>query len=178
MIFGIVTFTVIHVVISLVAIIAGLIVVGGLVAGKRLDGWTGLYLGTTALTNITGFFFPFTTFLASHWVGILSLVLLPIVLVARYRKQLAGPWRAVYVVGSVTLLYLNVFVLLVQLFRRIPALLVSAPTQQEPSFLITQLGVLAMFIWLGRAAVKGFSAAAAAPAGTRVRAAAVQPTLP
>jgi hypothetical protein len=178
MIFGIVTFTVIHTVISLVAIITGLVVVGGLLAGKRLDGWTGLFLGTTALTNITGFFFPFTTLLASHWVGIVSLVLLPVVLVARYWKQLAGAWRPVYVVGSVVLLYLNVFVLLVQMFRRIPALLVSAPTQQEPSFLITQLGVLAMFVWLGRAAVKGFPTTAASLSGVGVGTPAVQPTRP
>jgi len=155
MIGGLLTFTVIHVVLSLVGIIAGLVVAGGLVAGKRLDGWTGLFLVTTVLTNVTGFMFPFTTFIASHGVGIVSLLILPVVIYARYGKQLAGGWRRVYVVGAVATLYLNVFVLVVQLFRRLPALLASAPTQQEPSFLVTQLGTLALFVWLGRAALKG-----------------------
>jgi hypothetical protein len=156
MIFEITTFTVIHVALSLVAIFAGLVVVGGLIAGERLDGWTGLFLVTTVLTNVTGFGFPFVTFLASHGVGIVSLVLLPVVIVARYRKQLAGAWRLVYVVGTVLVLYLNVFVLLVQLFRRVPAMLVSAPTQTEPPFLVTQVVMLALFVWLGIAAAKRF----------------------
>ena len=156
MLLPITTFTLIHVVLSLVGIFAGLVVVGGLISGRRLDGWTGLFLATTVLTNVTGFFFPFTTLLASHGVGIVSLVALPVVIAARYWKQLAGPWRNVYVVGSVLVLYLNVFVLLVQLFRRVPALLVSAPTQGEPSFLVTQLLVLAMFVGLGIAAARGF----------------------
>jgi len=165
MIFGITTFTVIHVVLSLVGIIAGLIVAGGLVAGRRLDGWTGLFLVTTVLTNVTGFGFPFVTFLPSHGVGILSLVVLPVVIAARYWKQLTGAWRTVYVVGAVLALYLNVFVLLAQLFRRLPALIAAAPTQKEPPFLVTQLVVLGLFVWLGRAAVKGFRAESAAMAG-------------
>jgi hypothetical protein len=156
MIFDITTFTLIHVALSLVGIVAGLVVAGGLVAGKRLDGWTGVFLVTTVLTNVTGFGFPFVTFLPSHGVGILSLVILPVVIIARYWKHLAGPWRGVYVVGAVLALYLNVFVLLAQLFLRLPALIVAAPTQQEPPFLLTQLVMLALFVWLGRAAVKGF----------------------
>jgi hypothetical protein len=110
--------------------------------------------------NVTGFGFPFGTFLASHGVGIVSLLILPVVIAARYWKQLTGAWRLVYVVGAVLVLYLNVFVLLVQLFRRVPALLVSAPTQREPSFLVTQLLVLALFVGLGVAAAKGFHPAA------------------
>ncbi|MGH8572074.1 MAG: hypothetical protein ACREX8_05805, partial [Gammaproteobacteria bacterium] len=136
MIFDITTFTVIHVVLSIVGIIAGLVVAGGLVAGKRLDGWTGVFLATTVLTNVTGFGFPFVTFLPSHGVGILSLVVLPVVIIARYWKRLAGAWRGVYVVGAVFALYLNVFVLLAQLFLRLPALIVAAPTQREPPFLV------------------------------------------
>jgi hypothetical protein len=157
-IFDITTFTLIHVVLSLIGIFAGLVVVGGLVAGKRLDGWTGVFLVTTVLTNVTGFGFPFVTLLPSHIVGILSLVVLAIVIVARYRKHLAGAWHGAYVVGAVLALYLNVFVLLVQLFLRLPALIVAAPTQKEPPFLVTQLVVLALFIWLGRAARRGFRA--------------------
>lgn len=162
MIFDLTTFTLIHVVLSLVGIFAGLVVVGGLAAGRQLDGWTGLFLASTLLTNVTGFGFPFVTFLASHGVGIVSLILLPVVLYARYGKRLTGPWRRVYVVGAVTVLYLNVFVLLAQLFRRVPALIVSAPTGQEPPFLVTQLLLLGMFVWLGRAAVQGFPAEASA----------------
>jgi hypothetical protein len=150
------TFTLIHVALSLVGILAGMVVAGGLIAGKRLDGWTGLFLVTTVLTNVTGFGFPFVVFLPSHGVGILSLIILPVVIAARYWKQLAGPWRGVYVVGAELDLYLNVFVLVVQLFRRLPALVVSAPTQKEPPFLVTQLLALALFIVLGRAAFKGF----------------------
>ena len=158
MIFDITTFTLIHVVLSLVGIIAGLIVAGGLVAGKRLDGWTGVFLVSTVLTNVSGFGFPFVSLLPSHIIGVLSLVVLAVVIVARYLKHLAGVWRGVYVVGAVLVLYLNVFVLLAQLFLRLPALIVAAPTQKEPPFLVTQLVVLALFIWLGREARRGFRA--------------------
>ena len=151
-----VTLTLVHTIISIVAIAAGLVVVGGLIAGVRIDGWTGIFLATTVLTSVTGFFFPFTELLASHQVGIISLVVLPLVIAARYWKHLAGPWRGTYVVGSVLVLYLNFFVLIVQLFRRIPALLVSAPKQTEPPFVLTQLLVLALFAWLGFAAFRRF----------------------
>ena len=161
MIFDITTFTLIHTLISIVAIAAGLVVVGGLIAGTRLDGWTGLYLVTTALTSITGFGFPFTHLLASHKVGIVSLIVLPVVIFARYRKHLVGTWRGVYVVGTVLVLYLNFFVLMVQLFRRVPALIVAAPTQKEAPFVVAQLLVLALFVWLGVAGFRRFRPAAA-----------------
>ena len=158
MFLAITTFTLIHVVLSMVGIFAGLVVVGGLIAGKRLDGWIGLFLVTTVLTNVTGFGFPFRTLLPSHILGGLSLLLLPIAIAARYWKQLTGAWRKVFVVTTVLALYFNVFVLLVQLFQKMPALVVLAPTQKEPPFLVTQLVVLALFVWMGRAAVKGFRA--------------------
>jgi hypothetical protein len=150
------TLTLGHTVISIVAIAAGLVVVGGLIAGVRIDGWTGIFLVTTALTSITGFFFPSTQLLPSHWVGIISLLILPFVLAARYWKHLRGAWRGIYVTGTVLVLYLNFFVLLVQLFRRIPALLVAAPKQTEPPFVLTQLLVLVLFAWLGIAAFRRF----------------------
>ena len=162
MIFGLTTFTLIHVVVSLVGIIAGLVVAGGLVGGKRLDRWAVVFLITTIATSATGFGFPFVAFLPSHAVGIVSLVVLPIVIVAHYVKHFAGAWRRTYVVGVVFATYLNVFVLVVQLFRRLPALVVAAPTQSEPPFAITQLLVLALFVWLAVAADKGFRPA---PAG-------------
>jgi len=156
MIFGITTFTLIHVALSLMGIVAGLVVAGGLVAGKRLDGWAVVFLVTTILTSATGFGFPFVKFLPSHAVGIVSLVVLPVVIVAHYVKHFAGAWRRIYVVGVVLATYLNVFVLVAQLFLRLPALRVAAPTQSEPPFAITQGLVLALFVWLAVAADKGF----------------------
>ena len=158
MIFDLLTFTLIHVVLSLVGIVAGLIVVGGLMAGVRFDGWTGLYLVTTVLTNVSGFGFPFGTLLPSHIVGGVSLLVLAVATAARYWKHLAGVWRAVFVVSTVIALYLNVFVLLVQLFQKTPALIAVAPTQKSPAFVVTQLIVLALFVVLGRAALRGFRA--------------------
>lgn len=151
-------FTLIHVVISVLGIIAGLVVVGGMIAGARLSGWTAFFLITTVLTSVTGFFFPFTKVLPPHVVGAISLVVLAICLVARYAKSLEGRWRATYVVSAVAALYLNVFVLVVQLFLRLPALAQVAPTQQEPPFALTQGLILVLFVYLGWASLKGFRA--------------------
>jgi hypothetical protein len=155
---GITTFTLLHVLVSLVGLVAGLVAVGGMLSGRRLDGWTATFLIATVLTNVSGFAFPFPRFLPSHGVGIISLFILPLVILALYGKRLSGSWRTVYVVGAVAALYLNTFVLVAQLFLRVPALRALAPTQQEPPFLFTQLFVLAMFVVLGRAALKGFAA--------------------
>jgi len=154
------TFTLIHVVISVVGIIAGLVVVGGLMAGARLDTWTGVFLGATAITSLTGFGFPFTSVSPAHVVGAISLLVLALCLAARYWKHLNRGWRTTYVVTAVTALYLNVFVLVVQLFTRTPALVSLAPTQSEAPFTVTQLLVLALFASLGGAALRGFRAAA------------------
>ncbi len=143
-------------------IFAGLVVVGGLISGRLLRGWTGLFLVTTILTNATGFLFPFIKLLPSHILGRLSLVLLPIALYALYGKHLEGGWRKVFVILSTMTLYFNCFVLVVQLFSKFPLLIATAPTQKEPPFAITHLIVLALFIWLGRAAVKGFRNGSAA----------------
>jgi hypothetical protein len=147
MIFDLPMFTLIHVVISVLGIIAGLVVVGGLMAGARLDGWTGLFLATTVLTSLTGFGFPFTQVSPPHVVGVLSLVVLAVCLAARYWKQLEGGWRTTYVVTAVAALYLNVFVLVVQLFVKTPALAQLAPTQQEAPFAVTQ--ALVFFLLCG-----------------------------
>jgi len=150
MIFGMTTstFTFVHVLLSLVGIGSGCIVLCGLLARKRLDGWTALFLASTVATSVTGFGFPFHHLLPSHIVGILSLVLLAIAIPARYRFHLAGSWRAIYVVGAAVALYLNVFVLVAQAFSKVPGLKALAPTQSEPPFLIAQLIVLALFIAL------------------------------
>jgi hypothetical protein len=169
------TLTQVHTVISIVAIAAGLVVVGGLIAGVRIDGWTGILLVTTILTSVTGFFFPFTQLLASHWVGIISLLILPFMIGARYWKGLRGVWRGIYVVGTVLVLYLNFFILLVQLFRRIPALIVAAPKQTEPPFVLTQLPVLALFAWLCFAAFRRFRPQVVVTAGQATTPAAAVP---
>src|SRR6059036_3568977 len=156
MIFGITTFTLIHVVLSLIGIVAGLVVAGGLAGGRRLGRWALVFLVTTIATSVTGFGFPFVKFLPSHAVGIVSLVVLAVVIVAQYAKHFAGAWRRVYAVGVVLATYLNTFVLVTQLFLRLPALIVAAPHQSEPPFAITQGLVLALFVWLAAAADKGF----------------------
>ena len=152
-------FTLIHVVISVVGIISGLVVVGGLIAGARLDTWSAVFLTTTVLTSATGFGFPFTQVLPPHIVGGLSLIILAVCLVARYLKHMSGGWRTTYVVTAVAALYLNVFVLVVQLFTKTPPLAQLAPTQTEAPFAITQALVLALFVWLGGSAVRNFKAA-------------------
>jgi hypothetical protein len=146
----------VHVVLSLVGIGSGFVVLFGLLAGKRLDAWTALFLATTVATSVTGFGFPVDHVLPSHVIGIISLVVLAVGMLARYTFDLAGPWRRVYVIGAVMALYFNVFVLVVQVFRRVPALNAMAPTQSEPPFLIAQLVVMAIFIWLGVRAARGF----------------------
>jgi len=159
MIFDLPTFTLIHVLISVVGILSGLVVIGGLMAGARLEAWTALFLATTTLTSVTGFGFPSSAVSPAHIVGALSLVVLAVCLAARYGLKLARGWRTAYAVTAVVATYLNVFVLVVQLFAKTPALAQLAPTQQEPPFALTQALVLALFVWLGWAAVRGFRAA-------------------
>ena len=148
MIFGMTTFTVVHVVLSLIGIVAGFVVVFGLLTAKRLDGWAAIFLATTVLTSVTGFMFPFHMFLPSHGVGIVSLIVLALAILARYAFHLAGGWRRTYAITAVIALYLNVFVLIVQLFEKVPALRALAPTQSEPAFKLTQVVVLALFFAL------------------------------
>lgn len=150
------TFTFVHVLLSLVGIGSGFVVVYGLLADKRLDGWTALFLLTTVATSVTGFGFPFDHLLPSHKVGIISLLVLVVAILARYAFHLAGAWRRTYVVSAAVALYLNVFVAVVQAFEKIPALKAMAPTQKEPPFLVAQLVVLATFVGLTILAAKRF----------------------
>jgi len=164
---GLALYTLFHVVLSLAGIFSGFLLVGGFVGGKRLDGWANVFLVTIVATNVTGFGFPFERFLPSHAVAIVSLIVLAVVIVARFFRYLIGSWRGIYVVGAVLALYLDVFVLLAQLFLRVPALLALAPAQKEPPFVATQLLVLALFVWLGTAALRGFRTAPAVGAVVR-----------
>lgn len=138
-------FTLVHVVISLIGIFSGIVVLFGLLAGKRLDAWTATFLVTTAATSVTGFLFPFHGFLPSHSLGLTSLVALAVAIPARYKFHLAGGWRRAYVISAMIALYLNVFVLIVQLFRKVPALNALAPTQSEPPFMVVQIVVMVVF---------------------------------
>jgi len=156
MIFGMTTFTIVHVVLSLIGIFSGFVVVFGLLTAKRLDGWTALFLMSTVATSVTVFLFPFDRFLPSHAVGILSLIVLAVALLARYVRHLAGAWRWVYVVTAVIALYLNVFVLIVQLFLKVPALKAIAPTQSELPFVLAQIVVLSLFVAVAIAAAIRF----------------------
>ena len=129
------TFTLLHVVISLIGIGSGLVVLYGLFVGKRLNGITAIFLLSTVLTSVTGFLFPFEHLLPSHKVGIISLVLLAIAIPARYLFHLAGAWRSTYVVCAVMSLYLNCFVLVAQAFLKAPALHALAPRgKSRPSW--------------------------------------------
>jgi hypothetical protein len=142
------TYTFLHVLISLIAIGSGVLVMLALLKGKSPNGLTAIFLASTALTSISGFGFPFDHLLPSHKVGIISLALLAFTIPARYVFSLAGSWRWVYVIGAAMVLYLNVFVLVVQAFLKVPALKALAPTQKEPPFLIAQLVVLVAFVLL------------------------------
>lgn len=153
---GIGALTFIHVVLSLVGIASGLVVFAGMFDSRRMEGWTAVFLITTVATSVTGFLFPFTKFLPSHLFGIISLVVLALAAAARYSFRMKDAWRWVYAATALIALYLNVFVLVVQLFVKIPGLQVLAPTQSEPPFLIAQLVVLVLFIYFGARATMRF----------------------
>ena len=153
------TFTLVHVWLSLIGIGAGLVVMFGLLTGKSLGGWTALFLITTAATSVTGFAFPVDHLLLSHKVGIVSLAVLALALLARYGFRLRGPWRRVYAVCAGLALYLNVFVALVQAFEKVPFLNAMAPTQTEPTFVVTQVVVLLLFAALIIGAARRFGGA-------------------
>jgi len=156
------TFTFIHTALSLVALASGIIVLIGLLSSRSNDLWTAVYLVTAVATSVTGFGFPFEKFLPSHAVGIVSLILLAAVIVARYVFRLAGAWRWIYAVGIAITVYLDAFVGVVQAFLKFPALNALAPTGSEPPFAFAQGAVLIVFIALAIAAALKFRPAAAA----------------
>jgi len=152
------SFTSLHVILSLIGIVAGLVMLFGMFAARKLERWTLLFLVTTMLTSLTGFLFPFDSahLTPGFKVGVISVVLLIVAIVALYVRHLVGRWRWIYVVTAVMALYLNVFVLIVQCFEKIPALHALAPTQKEPPFAIAQLVALVLFVFFGVRAVKRF----------------------
>ena len=142
------TFTLVHVLLSLVGIFAGLLVVYGFLKGRLIDGLNGVFLVTTILTSVTGFLFHSAQFGPPHFVGIISLVLLGFAVAALYAFNLAGPWRLIYAATATLSLYLNVFVGVVQAFQKISFLQPLAPTQSEPPFAVAQGLVLVIFLAL------------------------------
>lgn len=150
------TFTTLHVVISLIGIATGLLVLAGMLNSNRLSGLTAVFLLTTVLTSVTGFMFPSSGFTPAAAFGFLSLFILAIALAALYVFHLAGPWRWIYVATAVMALYLNCFVLVVQMFQKFPTLHALAPNQSEPPFQIAQGLLLLAFIALGLLAARRF----------------------
>jgi hypothetical protein len=150
------TFTIIHVIISLVAIASGIVVLVGMLGAHRLPGWTALFLVTSILTSVTGFMFPINGFTPAIGTGIVSILVLGVALIALYAKHLVGSWRWIYVTAAATALYFNVLVLIVQSFQKVPALHALAPTQSEPPFLIAQGSALVVFLVVGFFAASRF----------------------
>jgi hypothetical protein len=149
-------FTQFHVALSLIGILAGLVVLLGMLGSKPLHAVTALFFIATVLTSLTGFLFPYHGVTPGIVIGILSLVALLLAILARYAFHYAGGWRETYVVTSVIALWFNVFVLIVQSFEKVPFLHDLAPTQTESPFKISQIAVLAVFIVLGVRAVRKF----------------------
>jgi hypothetical protein len=149
-------FLILHVAISMVAIFAGFIVLGGMFSSAPMPGWTAFFLLTTILTSVTGFMFPVGGFTPALAVGAVSILLLAVALAALYARRLDGRWRAIYVVSAVAALYLNVFVFVVQSFQKVGFLQALAPTQGEPPFAIAQTALLIGFVLLGWMAVRRF----------------------
>lgn len=150
MVFGLslATFTLLHVIISLIAILTGLLAAAELIRGRVSRGLHGLFLVTTVATSVTGFFFP-SKFGPAHVIGILSLPILAVALYAYFARRLAGGWRRVYVVSAFAALYFNVFVAVVQSFQKVSFVHALAPTQKEPPFAAVQGVVLLAFMAAG-----------------------------
>ena len=150
--------TTLHVVISLIGIVSGLVVLFGLFKSQSMPGMTAVFLLTTILTNATGFMFPFDKLLPSHMIAILSLILLAIACIALYGMNLSGAWRAIYLITAIASLYLNVFVLVIQSFMKVGPLHALAPSipPSEPPFAVTQGVVLVLFVIAIIAAVRRF----------------------
>jgi len=156
-------FTLLHVAISLIAIACGVVVTIGMWRAQRVPLWTAVFLVTTIATSVTGFLFHSKSFGPPHVVGVISLLILALALVALYGYRLTGAWRWIYVAGALAAFYLNVFVAVVQAFQKLPFLNALAPKGSEPPFAITQLVVLAGFIALGVIAARRFHPGEAAP---------------
>jgi hypothetical protein len=156
-------FTQFHVFLSLIGIAAGLIVAFAMLGANRQPVVMALFLLTTVATSVTGFMFHFASFGPPEIVGVISLLVLSVAILAVYAFRLAGSWRWIYVAAAVCALYLNVFVGVVQTFQKVPFFHALAPTQTELPFVVAQGAVLIAFVALGIAAARKFHPAAPAP---------------
>lgn len=147
---GLQLFTLVHTALSIVAIIAGILVMKGLISSAGRQLWTLLFLWTAAATTVTGFFFPFNGVTPALILGVISIVPITLAFAGRYRYRLQGTWRGTYVISAVVTLYFNCFVLVVQAFRHVPSLNALAPTQTEPAFQLAQLVNLVLFVVIGK----------------------------
>jgi hypothetical protein len=145
-----------HVLVSLIGIATGFVVLFGFFHANKLDVWTAIFMATTAATSASGFLFPIHGITPGIVVGIISLVVLTVATIARYARHMAGAWRKTYVITAMIALHLNCFVLIAQLFRRVPFLTALAPTQSEPPFAVAQIALLLAFVILTIMAAKKF----------------------
>jgi hypothetical protein len=160
------TFTLLHVLLSLLAIVAGLVALFGLFRNNPLNRWTVIFIVTTVATTLTGFLFPFKGFTPAIGTGIVSSFVLAVTILARYAFSMVGPWRWIYVITAVVSLYLNCFVLVVQGFLKVPALHALAPQGNEPAFVLTQGLVFVLFVIAGFVAVRRFQVSRMPESGT------------
>ena len=149
-------YTLFHTALSLVALIAGILVVKGLLESSGRQLWTLLFLVTSAATTITGFFFPFQGVTRALILGVITLLPLFFATLARYQKHLESSWRGTYVISVVIILYFNCLVLIVQSFDKIPSLHAMAPTMEAPAHKIAQLLNLIAFVILGIRSFKNY----------------------
>jgi hypothetical protein len=156
MVLGMTPLVFIHALTSLVGIATGAVMLRSMWANQRADRWTGAFLATTILASASGFVLPAAKFMPSHAVGVLSLAILALACHARYGKRMAGAWRLAFVLSAVAALYFNAFVLVIQLFQKVPALHELAPQQREPPFAIAQAVVLVAFVAAGAFAARRF----------------------
>jgi hypothetical protein len=152
-------FTQIHVLFSLIGIASGMAVVLGLLSRRRFPILAGAFLVTTILTSLTGFLFPFHGVTPGIILGVLSMIVLVLAVIAYYGGHLNGAWRGTYVISACLALYFNVFVLFAQLFAKVPELKAIAPTQSSPGFTLTQAAILVLFIAVTFRAFKKFEVA-------------------
>src|SRR5262245_29284897 len=154
-ILGFTPFTWLHIVLSLVMLVAGYVVVRDLFRSHIDKTWMAVFLISGVLTNVTGFGFPFSRFTESHYTAIVSLIALAGAFLALYVFKLAGAWRWIFAISAVLAFYTDALVTIAQIFKKIPAL--GAPTaRNEPQFVIAQLILLAVIIWLGVKAYRQF----------------------
>jgi hypothetical protein len=156
MVLGMTPFTLFHVVLSLIGIVAGFVVLHGWITARRREHWTEVFLTSTAATVITGFMFPITVFTPALGVGIASAIVLAVAIASRYWKHLSGHWRETYIVSGLIALYLNSFVLVVQAFQKVPTLHALAPTGSEQPFALVQGLLLVFFIFAGYLSLRRF----------------------